>query len=127
MRMFNKLKFMFKYIPQSRRDVFEAKSKDVLKESVTYASGYAGLPKTNIAFTPSGTTIVLQTPRPIDKLLGSVADKIDEKGLSDYEFREWLRDNLSSCEYQSESGTYRYTKTDGLKPISVIDTMLEVK
>lgn len=64
---------------------------------------------------------------PVHMLVEEIAAQIDEKGLSDYEFRDWLRDNLSRCEYQSEGGMRQYVKPDDIKPISVIDTMLEVK
>lgn len=63
---------------------------------------------------------------PINQLIVGIVSEIDNKSLSDYEFREWLRDNLSSCEYQSENGLCRYVKDVNTKPISVIDTMLEV-
>jgi hypothetical protein len=66
-------------------------------------------------------------PDSAHQLIGKTVGKIDEKSISDYEFREWLRDNLSSCEYQSENGPRKYAKPDDTRPISVIDAMLEVK
>lgn len=67
-------------------------------------------------------------PDSANRLVRRVTERIDEKSMSDYEFREWLRDNLISCEYQSELGPMcTYAKPDDTRPISVIDAMLEVK
>jgi hypothetical protein len=95
--------------------------------TITTTSGFylaSPKPQPSVTFSSVGTW----TPQPdaVHQLVGKVVAKIDEKTLSDYEFREWLRDNLSGCEYQSENGSKKYAKADDIRPISVIDAMLEV-
>lgn len=59
------------------------------------------------------------------ELMIKIIEKIDEKNISDYEFREWLRDNLSSCEYRTETGDRKYTRPTDVYPISVLDAMIQ--
>jgi len=78
---------------------------------VTFSSSKWSLPQRNDA---------------LNQLVDRLANHIDEKRMSDYEFREWLRDNLSGCEYQSTNGLCKYVRADDTKPISVIDTIMEI-
>lgn len=122
MMIFEYIKRMLKYAPATNRRI-ETKS----DSTITTATGiyFGGQPQPSITFS-SSNTVCKTTPPAIDQLVATVANKIDEKSMSDYEFREWLRDNLSSCEYQSENGSRKYVKADDARPISVIDAMIEV-
>jgi len=61
-----------------------------------------------------------------DELICNIVKQIDKKSLSDYEFRAWLRDNLSSCQYHSAEGTFQYQKPDDkIQKMSVLDIMFE--
>lgn len=96
--------------------------------TLTSQSGlYFSQPQSQPVVTFSSNAIWSMSPDSAHQLVGKTVGKIDEKSMSDYEFREWLRDNLSSCEYQSENGPRKYAKPDDTRPISVIDAMLEVK
>jgi hypothetical protein len=90
----------------------------------TTASQYFTQPRSQPVITFSYYS---KLPDSAHQLINKTVVKIDEKSISDYEFREWLRDNLSSCEYHSENGPCKYAKPDDTRPISVIDAMLEVK
>jgi hypothetical protein len=118
------IKRLLKQYPPVPRSRFNTESKgDMTITTGNFTVGTSG----GITFTSNPNTTLKMSPMPIDRLVSSVANKIDNKSLSDYEFREWLRDNLSSCEYQSENSPRKYTKPDDTRPISVIDAMLEVK
>lgn len=117
------------------RRVLKRKRKN-RKEPVTTTTGTEGsftlTSQSGLYFKPPVTihSFVGSTvpPDSANRLVRRVTEQIDEKSMSDYEFREWLRDNLISCEYQSELGPMcKYAKPDDTRPISVIDTMLEVK
>jgi len=129
MKIFDYIRRILKRNRKNRKETVTATTGTEGSFTLTSQSGlYFSQPQSPPVITfSSGNASWSMLPDSAHRLVDKTVEKIDEKSMSDYEFREWLRDNLSSCEYQSENGPRKYAKPDDTRPISVIDTMLEVK